>query len=269
MADAHGSSDSLANTTDKPLSLTLIALPQELQDAIFAYALPPVSENRRLLTRRLWHLIEMKAMWNSTITEPYISRPFPEPTVSAVLVSKRFFVAASKAYSVGRRVLEGFDVCVLDWLEPRGILGAFTSECVLEGAEVLAVNGFANLRKLTVRLDEEDFDEYGADGVLERQLSVEELIELQVYSILIETTGFTQFDLTMSDRTRELSQTQLNMFCVNIKALRDLVRPFVTRPRQDRASDHSSQSTDCTPLYVGSTVCFGTADLPGIVGLGC
>ena len=88
--------------SDSPKSgMHLFDLPQELQDVIFDYAYPP-RRKFETTSRSYWEMIETRK--RRDIGKSYQLHPFPGPLVSRLLVSKRFFLNAAKAF-IGNRVI--------------------------------------------------------------------------------------------------------------------------------------------------------------------
>jgi hypothetical protein len=99
-----GAADSIADLQcDKESSPTLLTLPQEIEDVIFDYAYPTVN-GLQFVTRKQWDTREIER--NRRNRKNFTPRPFPDPQVSKFCISKKFFVAASRAY-IGNQTFEG------------------------------------------------------------------------------------------------------------------------------------------------------------------
>lgn len=92
--------DSCSNESSNP-GLHLLNLPQEIQDTIFEYVYPSRGEFKTI-SRSSWEIRERSIRRDHG--KSYQLRPFQDPLVSELLISKRFFLGAVKAF-IGNRVV--------------------------------------------------------------------------------------------------------------------------------------------------------------------
>ncbi|KAK5119159.1 hypothetical protein LTR85_007773 [Meristemomyces frigidus] len=84
-----------SSETESSQPCRLFALPQELQDLIFDLAYPAEPDGTFYINREDWCMAQR---WLLSPGNGYEAKPFPAPKVASLMVSKRFFVAAAKAW---------------------------------------------------------------------------------------------------------------------------------------------------------------------------
>lgn len=92
--------ESSTQLSGSPKPFRLFDLPQELQDAVFAFAYgePDTSEPVRIKLKWMWEKQEIARRGSERSN--YVPKPFPLLQVEQWLVSRRFFMAAARAWMV-------------------------------------------------------------------------------------------------------------------------------------------------------------------------
>lgn len=88
--------DNKTSVMPSPSHLHLMNLPQELQDMIFDYAYHRPCQSK-IIPRGDWAVNQFRKQ-RFGATDGYIIKAYPGPKVSDFMVSKRYFVAAARAY---------------------------------------------------------------------------------------------------------------------------------------------------------------------------
>ena len=248
--------DRQASTEQASWAPHLFGLPQELRDIIFKYAYYEVPR-QKLISRHSWYTREIRRRRDATTY--HAIRPYPAPKVSEFLISKRFFVAAARAWIKNRRFSSGFYFCLHDLIEGRGIVVEFAEECEMVAGDFIC--GLRNLKKITLHLDEYDFKGDGMDSVFEHQFTAAELFSLPVCKDVQDVRGVQQLVIELWDPIETHSQSELDVWTSNVQALEDMIRSLVTRSDLETTSTVPASDQDIKALYAGSEVCFGTSYL--------
>ena len=228
--------------TEASSSRQLLSLPQEIQEEIFAYAYHR-PKNTKLLSRKSWkHHERMNRLTSPT----YRMRPFPQIKVKVFLVSKAFFVAASKAY-VGSQPYEGG--AYLD-----GIVAAFTTAVVIRQAYLYHQN-LPNLKKVRFDADLDDFALLATKDICEDEFVDEDFVEMAEELGIHTLRGLTEFEIVPEILSSETPQSEQRLWIKNIKALEDFLRAKVMLPLPEGSAYLSLPSDPFDePIYYGSRV---------------
>lgn len=158
--------------------LHLFELPQEIQDMIFNLAYPPVN-GFKALTKFQWEGRELTQTRNNGKTYTY--RPFPSEKASEFLVSKRYFVSASRAF-VSHQVFDADFMAHIIRSHKHCIILPYVTKAhlpsCLPGYNVANIADFLpNLRSLTITIDHWDYEEAVPPGFAwEDKLSSKEVL---------------------------------------------------------------------------------------------
>lgn len=235
--------------------LHLFGLPGELRDMIFelAYYRPA---DITLTRASAWRSKQSMQRQLETASRPFVPRPYPGSTVSRFLVSKRYFVAAARAYvsstplivdkNVGRGLLSG------------GVLAAFARqvECNYEEAVFLRLPNLKILRA-TVRLhlfgEQEESNEL---PVLKQKITEAEFERSIISRVLRKFEALKTLELIPQDaQAYGLDATQKAHWEANVKVLEAVVARKVVTSSSDQPA-HGPNVQGRTPLYTGSNVSF-------------
>ena len=248
--------------------LHLFTLPQEIQDFIFDLAYPPI-DGFKPISRLNWNWREKRKRRSDGRT--YTMQPFPPPKVSQFMVSKRFFLAAAKAF-VGNQTFTDDDVPrSLGVLTSRrgNVVTCFVTKAKLELSDLrytLGAGSFApNLKSLTLTVEDGDFDTEDLSTLendsfanttskypWEEELNDKDIEAVASYHNIEHFAGVKKFQLIPKEECRNAeTNAQKLLYNTNLCKLEEYIKSIVLRPRQ---SIETPSLQNDTALYPGSKV---------------
>lgn len=241
----------------------LFDLPQEIQNIIFDLAYPPV-EGFKPVIRWHWNIREKGKRKSDGST--YTIQPFPPPKVSQFLVSKRFFLAAAKAFIGNQAFTDPESPRSLGVFGHRqNIVTRFMTKAKLE-LRTLRYIGEAtpflpSLRFLTLTMEDDGFDLTELEDVKfdsierrypwEQELTDKDIRAVASYYHVERMAGVTEFCLICEDYRYRFDRTKEQKLLVelNVHKLENHIKSIVLKPRQ---SIEKVTPQDGGALYPGS-----------------
>ncbi|KAF2766002.1 hypothetical protein EJ03DRAFT_193211 [Teratosphaeria nubilosa] len=237
-------------TTSPPSTHTLFSIPQELQDEIFNFAYPREGE-MNVICREDWRRRESERKRQDR--KNYVKRPFPKSKVDDFMISKKFFLAASRAWVGNQHFAE---------LKPElhGIMSAFIRVGTVTGILPSWLAAAPHLKSLRFRVSAVAFSNIEEDIVVtEDKLTDSDFEILMRASELEHFRGLADFDMVPANDLW-LSATEREVFLDNIARFSNYARLRVTQHRSEDFEDlipyrvTTSADTRFDPLYLGSAV---------------
>ena len=240
----------------------LLSFPQEIQDIIFEFAYCR-SPDAVLKCCEEWEAGErITKRLSAERSESYAIRPFPNIRVSELLISKQYFLAASRAYVSSQPFNEDLHVmsCFLLKSEARGVVRQFAKKVLAHGYDAELTRALPDLRTVRLFLEEEAWAD--PKCAWEDELSESAFRKLSVYKKLRGTKGLRHLEIVPKDCFYALSARQKKLRVTNMNALQTFLKGKVTRRRQEETSTEPGSATKRTvPLHPGSEVDFDTSTL--------
>jgi hypothetical protein len=242
--------------TSKP-RLHLFALPQEIQDIIFDLAYPSVGVFKPVI-RWQWEYREKQKRKEDGNT--YTTRPFPPPKVSQFLVSRRFFLAAAKAF-IGNQVIINTEGPFRHELFTNGsqnVVTRFVAKATIDLGSlkfIVGAEAFApNLKSLKLTVKDGDFDILDPKYPWEEELDDYDVKAVASYHNIDYIAGVKEFHLMhYACDYAETNEEQL-IYDLNVRKLGAYMKSIVLKPRQ---SIEAFSSEDAAALYPASKVSLG------------
>ncbi|KAK5123864.1 hypothetical protein LTR85_002060 [Meristemomyces frigidus] len=190
-------------------------------------------------------------------------RPFVHNRINEMLVSKKFFVAAARAYVANQTWEDSLDEHICQALhEEGGIVYAWASTINTRCVLLRLRTHLPNLRDVTVTLDEWVWEDADYKFAWEERYSEEELKRGYLYQELSELRGLRKFEIVAGGHESARSKRQLKKWRQNCRAFEALLKPILTRPKFAAPElPESNKSCNPTPLYPGCAVTFDTSEL--------
>jgi hypothetical protein len=248
--------------TPKP-PLNLMALPQEIQDLIFDYAYPD-DPNFKFIGPRECEARDMYGRFADRST--YVLRPYTGSKAGAFLVSKRYFVSASRAF-VSNQIFDDSRKC--HFFRPKsnslfgngqtGIASQFvrtlTVDFSLLQQHATSISSLPNLKSLTAAVSGFDF------VILDPKLAWEDELDDTDIARMVGSvklmSGLQEFKATTRPFNFAKTSAQQAKYQANVERLENYLSPLVTRPRIFKESHELEvQGDGRIPLYLGSKVMF-------------
>ena len=242
--------------------VSLLDLPQEIQDIIFSLAYPKVDPFKYII-KEDWDFEERERRRKNR--DGYTPRPFPQPKVCDFLVSKQFFVAAARAY-VGNQTFNRMTGIRLsrpsfDWSRPYvrclGIAGEFMTEAVIDVWHTNFGDMPPSLKRLTIELAYYQFEILEPKLVWEDYLSDDDCKTVMVKETYDRLVGLQEFHLVPGGCYYANTKAKTDIWHANVRKFESFVRPYGTRPKDaQHEGDQGMTPGQAVPLYRGSKVCF-------------
>lgn len=267
-------STTTAATTSTTSRLHLMSLPQELQDIIFALAYCR-SPDVYIVGKCEWNTHQYGKPRDPAATGTFILQPYLGDKVADFLVSKRYFVAAAKAYVSSRPLhLSQPKDPISEHFWTGGVLGQFARDAVGGRHALLYLFRMASIMHFQLQLRVFEVGPADLDTMVafERSLSEDEIETWRKGVVPFHlVTGLSSLDIVVTDladyeEDHELGENQLATFNANVKRCQALlISSDVTGKIADPFMASDSEKEEFTPLYAESKVGFQTCAVRRIV----
>ena len=258
-------SNTEAALIENPQPCHLWRLPQEIQDTIFALAYPK-QRDINICFRRDWERREEYEQ--NKDRSGYTVRPFPSHKVNEFMVSKRFFVGATKAWFSAQAWTyeylsrEGSQVSTFIATD-NGLFLHFAQEIqtTFSRSTTRSIRNMVQLRKLHLLVRESDFEGINGKDAWEDIFKEDELNQLPIVAMFDEVRGLKVFDMKPNYCTFANTERKEKILKANVKALVAIIRPKVTLAKPAPVLATGKEVTSCLPIYRSSHVCFACSGI--------
>lgn len=226
-----------------PSPCRLFELPQELQDEVFQLAYTQADDRVKVIGEKEWQEQEIERDLNDQDFQP---RDF-DHKINDFLVSKRFFVAAARAYVENcpcqRRIWTALGM---------KIFGAFQTSLSMEWLEFDSgfYRDFFSVKDFQVSMDPLDFGCKPPRLAFNTRMQDDQIMKSSSFELLKQMSGLRTLELKTTWES-PTANAGTAIWKANLKSLERLVTPFALRPREDTLALSSPM-----PLYPGSDVLF-------------
>ncbi|KAK3642302.1 hypothetical protein LTR56_010879 [Elasticomyces elasticus] len=240
-------------------SASLFGLPQELRDSIFdlVYYQEPGVDGRNRYAEYIslpeWQRIERACHRADPSYTPSQFQYF----VDKLLVTKAFFLDAAPAF-VKHHARISEEGCFNDTSSLTGIVRAFTKSTTLRPDPLRRIT-LPHLVSLQLRLNVDDFEDYGTGCVLRRTYTPDEIRELEVFGSVVgfESTQRIEIDDHDFFRLHPKTAAEQEVWLSNLKMFEDTANEAL----QARTPIVQEPSKGPEPLYLGSQVLLTSPNL--------
>ncbi|KAK4951959.1 hypothetical protein LTR10_009879 [Elasticomyces elasticus] len=231
---------------------SLFGLPQELRDIIFDlvyYQEPGVGSRNRYaeyISLPEWQRIERACHRDDPSYTPSQFQYF----VDKLLISKAFFLDAAPAF-VKHHARISEEGCFNDTSSLTGIVRAFTKSTTLRPDPLRRIT-LPHLVSLKLRLNVDDFEDYGTGCVLRRTYTPDEIRELEVFGSVVGFESAQRIEVDDHDffRLHPKTAAEQEVWQSNLKMFEDTANEAL-QARTPRATEPLAGPA---PLYLGSQV---------------
>lgn len=235
----------------------LWSLPQEILDEIFDFAFP-ADPDLKLATKSSW---ESGELFKHKRDETHLIRKYA-PKVNSFLVSKRFLLAAARAYSRNQlwhqNMMNSLHILSIPLLLNSARSIGTMLHC---GSELEELAHTPGIKTLAVQLDESVFDISNGDSdtlqpkyAWREAFAHEECIQLPIMQRVARLKYIQHLIILPSYCVYTTTEAQRQIYDKNIECLEKAMQKTLDGVKTAYSADQD-ESLSCSPLYENSRVC--------------